>query len=153
MAASSPFPSSVLPVLASLLCFAALVSLTTADDPLLSVYEKWMSDFGRVYKSDAEKQQRFEVFKANYQFVESTKSQPGLTYTVGLNQFADLTNEEFLAKYTGFKSTAAPKKSTHFKYANLTTAPTCVDWRSSGAVTPVKNQGNCGKPKLYRSFF
>ncbi|KAJ3704899.1 hypothetical protein LUZ61_008604 [Rhynchospora tenuis] len=144
MAASSRFPSSVLATLALLLYFVALVSIATAEDPLLSVYEKWMSDFGRVYKSDAEKQQRFEVFKGNFQFIESMKSQPDLTYTVSLNEFADLTNEEFLGKYTGFKSASGPKKATHFKYANLTTAPTCVDWRSSGAVTPVKNQGNCG---------
>ncbi|KAJ3689074.1 hypothetical protein LUZ61_018239 [Rhynchospora tenuis] len=144
MAASSRFPSSVLATLALLLYFVALFSIATAEDPLLSVYDKWISDFGRAYKSDAEKQQRFEVFKANFQFIESLKSQPDLTYTVSLNEFADLTNEEFLAKYTGFKSASGPKKATHFKYANLTTAPTCVDWRSSGAVTPVKNQGNCG---------
>ncbi|KAJ3690253.1 hypothetical protein LUZ61_019419 [Rhynchospora tenuis] len=148
MAAPSRFPSSVLATLALLLYCVALVSIATAEDPLLSVYEKWMGDFGRVYKSDAEKQQRFEVFKANFQFIESLKSQPDLTYTVSLNEFADLTNEEFLAKYTGFKSASGPKKATHFKYANLTTAPTCVDWRSSGAVTPVKNQGNCGKRKF-----
>lgn len=115
----------------------------------MSVYEKWVSDFGRVYKSDAEKLERFDVFKANYHFIESTKSNPDLTYTVGLNEFADLTNEEFLAKYAGFKTASGPKKTTHFKYANLTAAPTCVDWRSSGAVTPIKNQGNCGELKLH----
>lgn len=115
----------------------------------MSVYEKWVGDVGRVYKSDAEKLERFEVFKVNYNFIESMKSRTDLTYTVGLNEFADLTNEEFLAKYAGFKSAGGAKKATHFKYANLTTAPTCVDWRSSGAVTPVKNQGNCGEFKLH----
>ncbi|KAJ3707871.1 hypothetical protein LUZ61_011576 [Rhynchospora tenuis] len=123
----------------------ALVYFAKAEDPLLSVYEKWMGDFGRVYKSDTEKQHRFDVFKANYQFIESMKSKPDLTYTVGLNEFADLTNEEFVAKYIGFKKPSGPKKATPFKYANLTTTPTCVDWRVSGAVTPVKDQGNCGE--------
>ncbi|KAJ3689076.1 hypothetical protein LUZ61_018240 [Rhynchospora tenuis] len=74
MAASSRFPSSVLATLALLLYFVALFSIATAEDPLLSVYDKWISDFGRAYKSDAEKQQRFEVFKANFQFIESLKS-------------------------------------------------------------------------------
>ena len=137
-------PSKFLSSLAIVFLLVTLVSRATAADPLWSSYEKWMSKFGRVYKSGTEKQQRFEVFKANYQFIESTNKQPGLTYKVGLNEFADLTNEEFMAKYVGFKSPSGPKKATPFKYANLTAAPTCVDWRSSGAVTPVKDQGNCG---------
>ncbi|KAJ1703382.1 hypothetical protein LUZ63_003161 [Rhynchospora breviuscula] len=134
--------ASILPAL--MLLFGAVAFVATAEDPLLATYEKWMGEFGRVYSSDTEKQHRFEVFKTNFQFIESMNKQPGLTYTVGLNEFADLTNEEFLTKYVGFKSPSTPKKATPFKYANLTTAPTCVDWRSSGAVTPVKNQGNCG---------
>ncbi|KAJ1703379.1 hypothetical protein LUZ63_003164 [Rhynchospora breviuscula] len=134
--------ASILPAL--MLLFGAVAFVATAEDPLLATYEKWMGEFGRVYSSDTEKQHRFEVFKTNFQFIESMNKQPGLTYTVGLNEFADLTNEEFVTKYVGFKSPSTPKKATPFKYANLTTAPTCVDWRSSGAVTPVKNQGNCG---------
>ncbi|KAJ1703381.1 hypothetical protein LUZ63_003160 [Rhynchospora breviuscula] len=134
--------ASILPAL--MLLFGAVAFVATAEDPLLATYEKWMGEFGRVYSSDTEKQHRFEVFKTNFQFIESMNKQPGLTYTVGLNEFADLTNEEFLTKYVGFKSPSTPKKATPFKYTNLTTAPTCVDWRSSGAVTPVKNQGNCG---------
>ncbi|KAJ1703377.1 hypothetical protein LUZ63_003156 [Rhynchospora breviuscula] len=134
--------ASILPAL--MLLFEAVAFVATAEDPLLATYEKWMGEFGRVYSSDTEKQHRFEVFKTNFQFIESMNKQPGLTYTVGLNEFADLTNEEFVTKYVGFKSPSTPKMATPFKYANLTTAPTCVDWRSSGAVTPVKNQGNCG---------
>ncbi|KAJ1703389.1 hypothetical protein LUZ63_003168 [Rhynchospora breviuscula] len=134
--------ASILPAL--MLLFGAVAFVATAEDPLLATYEKWMGEFGRVYSSDTEKQHRFEVFKTNFQFIESMNKQPGLMYTVGLNEFADLTNEEFVTKYVGFKSPSTPKKATPFKYANLTTAPTCVDWRSSGAVTPVKNQGNCG---------
>ncbi|KAJ3707847.1 hypothetical protein LUZ61_011552 [Rhynchospora tenuis] len=134
--------ASILPAL--MLLFGAIAFVATAEDPLLAAYEKWMGEFGRVYSSDTEKQHRFEVFKTNFQFIESMNKQSGLTYTLGLNEFADLTNEEFVTKYVGFKSPSTPKKATPFKYANLTTAPTCVDWRSSGAVTPIKNQGNCG---------
>lgn len=141
---SSLFLSSLAVVL---LC-VALVPKSVADDSVWSVYEKWMSDFGRVYKSDTEKHQRFEVFKANFQFVESTNKKPGLSYKVGLNEFADLTNEEFKAKYVGYKSPSGPKKATAFKYANLTTVPASIDWRTYGAVTPIKDQGNCGRLKL-----
>ncbi|KAJ1698811.1 hypothetical protein LUZ63_007323 [Rhynchospora breviuscula] len=119
------------------------VSLAAADDALLPVFEKWISDYGQVYKSATEKLERFQVFKANYEFIESVKNRPGLTYSVSLNKFADLTNKEFLQRYATYKPQTASKVSTPFMYANLT-APTSIDWRSLGAVTPIKDQGSCG---------
>ena len=68
--------ATFLPSLAIVLLCGTLVSKTIADDPVWSVYEKWMGEFGRVYKSDTEKQQRFEVFKANFEFVACTETHP-----------------------------------------------------------------------------
>jgi hypothetical protein len=64
----------------------------------------------------------------------------------GVNQFADLTTEEFKAN-KGFKPISAEEvPTTGFKYENLSVSalPTAVDWRTKGAVTPIKNQGQCG---------
>ena len=148
MASLSFFQNTTLLGLTILVCCGALVPEAFANDPLMSVFEKWVGDFGKVYKSDTEKLNRFEVFKTNFQFIESMKNQPGLTYTVGLNQFADLTNSEFLAKYATLTLSKGQKKSTSYKHANLTSVPTSIDWRSLGAVTPIKDQGQCGKYKF-----
>jgi KDEL-tailed cysteine endopeptidase len=122
-----------------------LVSITAADDPLLPVFEKWMKDYGRVYGSPTEKLQRFQVFKDNYLWIESINNQPGLTYTVGLNSFADLTNEEYRQRYTVRLGTSS-RTPTSFRYENVTAIPSSVDWRTRGAVTPVKDQSpNCGE--------
>ena len=85
MAYPAPLTGNGLMFLTFTVLCGAMLFTATADDSLFSVYEKWMADFGRVYKSDTEKQHRFEVFKANHQFIESMKSRTDLTYTVGLN--------------------------------------------------------------------
>ncbi|KAL9270319.1 Senescence-specific cysteine protease SAG39-like protein [Drosera capensis] len=82
----------------------------------------------------AEKERRFEIFKKNVEYIEAmNKLNP--SFTLGLNAFTDLTNEE---------RPASSLKSTYFKYENLTDVPASVDWVANGAVTPIKDQGQCG---------
>merc|ERR1719174_3221504 len=64
---------------------------------------------------------------------------------MGPNQFSDLTLEEFQAlPIRGFKKMeqSLPKVGVH-EYNGEELAAS-VDWRSKGAVTQVKNQGQCG---------
>jgi hypothetical protein len=68
------------------------------------------------------------------------------------NAFTDLTHEEFLAQRVGGAKKPAAKKGTtraefeaKFPRKDLLAAPpTSVDWRPLGAVTPIKDQGQCG---------
>ncbi|KAJ3696643.1 hypothetical protein LUZ61_000348 [Rhynchospora tenuis] len=132
-------------LLGFLLC--GLVHTVSSQDSifLLAEFEKWISDHGRVYESDREKSERFNIFKANYEYIQEKNREPGLTYTLGLNEFADLTNDEFVARYTGALpptdvDTTIPTEPS--KYDDLS-LPASIDWRAYGAVTPVKNQGSC----------
>jgi len=80
-------------------------------------------------------------------FIEKHNTEHALglhTFTVGINKFADLTNEEFVKQYTG----AIPKES--YPEATLQADPTNpplpkeIDWRVYNKVTEVKDQGQCG---------
>ena len=69
------------------------------------------------------------------------------THTVGMNKFADLSNEEYGRLYLSQVSDLAgphPPMCTPSSIAANSTAPDSADWRPLGAVTPIKDQGQCG---------
>ena len=102
-----------------------------------------MTRYGRVYSDINEKEERFKIFKENVAFIESSNNAGNKLYKLSVNQFADLTNEEFTASRNRFKGHECSTKTTTFKYENAT-VPATMDWRKKGAVTPIKDQGQCG---------
>ena len=128
-------------------CNSVLAARELNDDlSMVARHESWMVQYGRVYKDDAEKAQRFGVFKANVGFIESFNAK-NLKFYLGVYQFADLTNEEFKATKAnkGYKP-SMERMPTGFRYENVSfdALPATVDWRTKGAVTPIKDQGQCG---------
>ncbi|KAI9071801.1 hypothetical protein K1719_046233 [Acacia pycnantha] len=109
-------------------------------------HEQWMIQHGRVYKDIQEKEKRFNIFKQNVEYIEGFNRDGTKPYKLGLNQFADLTNEEFTASRNRFKGhmCSSITRTPSFKYENVSGVPSSVDWRQQGAVTPIKNQGECG---------
>nr|CAB3483999.1 unnamed protein product [Digitaria exilis] len=139
-------------VLAILCCtcfFGAVLAARELSDEsaMIARHEQWMAQYNRLYKDETEKAQRFEVFKANVKFIESFNTAGNRKFWLGVNQFADLTNDEFRATKTnkGFNQNSV-KVVTGFRYENVSTdaLPATVDWRAKGAVTPIKDQGQCG---------
>ena len=106
-----------------------------------------MAQYGRNYADGVEKERRFKIFKDNVDFIDKFNNEGNRTYKLSVNEFTDLTNEEFVASHTGYKIPTQPtsSKTTTFKYDSLTEVPTSMDWRDKGAVTPIKYQRQCGK--------
>ncbi|GLT29569.1 hypothetical protein SLA2020_044270 [Shorea laevis] len=109
-------------------------------------YQSWMSQYGRIYPNSAEKELRLKIFKDNLEFIEKFNSKGNRTFKLGLNQFSDLTNEEFKALYTGYKipPNSDSSKTTAFRHESVTDIPSSKDWTKEGAVNSIKNQGQCG---------
>ncbi|XP_054785261.1 senescence-specific cysteine protease SAG39-like [Prosopis cineraria] len=128
-----------------LLAFQAS-SRTLQEASMKERHEQWMVQYGRVYKDPQEKEKRFNIFKQNVEYIEGFNIAGAKPYKLGINQFADLSNEEFTASRNRFKGhmCSSISRTPSFKYANVTDVPSSVDWRKQGAVTPVKNQGQCG---------
>ncbi|CAK8564458.1 unnamed protein product [Lathyrus sativus] len=120
---------------------------STSSPSLEERHEQWMTEYSKVYKDDAEKDKRFIIFKDNVEFIESFNAANNKPYKLSVNHLADLTVDEFKASRNGYKkrSTSTGLTSTSFKYEDVTSIPSSVDWRVKGAVTPIKDQGQCGK--------
>jgi C1A family cysteine protease len=118
--------------------FTVLISLALATPHILT-WSDYKEEFGKKYSSRLVHDQRQKAFQANVELIKKHNSEDH-SYKLGVNQFADLTQEEFAKRYLSpFKRTRASR----VKWLNIT-APSSVDWRQHNAVTPVKNQGNCG---------
>ncbi|RDX79825.1 Senescence-specific cysteine protease SAG39 [Mucuna pruriens] len=109
-------------------------------------HEKWMSQYGKVYKDAAEKEKRFQIFKTNVHFIESFNAAGDKPFNLSINQFADLHNHEFKALLINNQKKAHRVEiatETSFRYDTGTKIPATMDWRRRGAVTPIKDQGTC----------
>lgn len=114
-----------------------------SDSALLSLFQSWSLHHGKQYTMK-EFEARLQVFKDNLGFIHAHNGMKS-GYKLGLNEFADLTHDEFKEKFFGLKlSLKKPSnKKRVFKHEN-TVVRGSVDWRLEGAVTDVKNQGQCG---------
>ena len=122
---------------AALLGSQAAPELLTAAD---YKYFEYVSTFGKSYGTKAEFEFRKAIFAEKLAFIEAWNADETNTSTVGINQFTDRTDAE-MKKMNGYKHVETAKNYTVFDDSNLEAT---VDWRTKGAVTPVKNQGQCG---------
>jgi len=121
---------------------AALPALKTSEYEFL--FSKWAKQHGKTYATPQERTQRLAVFTSNLNYVRAHQAKSPRSYDLKINEFADLTNEEFVSQYTGY----IPLQRSYLRSLNEVespaAAPTDWDWRSHNKVTAIKDQGQCG---------
>jgi len=109
-------------------------------------FEAWKKEHGKTYGSEGEHKEKFEVYQANVRMIdEHNKVHKDITLVV--NKFADFTNEEFKNIYTPKTFDLSRKRKPEFRHESVevdVAKDGLKDWRTSGAVTRVKDQGQCG---------
>jgi C1A family cysteine protease len=115
---------------------------TDVDQSYMPAFEQWIAKHNKAYTTPAEKNYRYSIFVQSAKRVEA--HDPKSLYRVALNKFSDYTKEEFKIKHLGFRSNSGAKKNNVVTLPEQNTIPTNWNWNTQGAVTPIKDQGQCG---------
>lgn len=121
------------------------------EDMYEAMFDNYLHEYKKEYATlgpeDPTYAKRYGAFKQNLRriAIHNQKYEEGReSFTLGLNELADLTDEEYrrLLGYKKSVSHEAPETfSSSVDYSDL---PDAWDWREHDAVTPIKNQGMCG---------
>ncbi|KAH7672342.1 Actinidain protein [Dioscorea alata] len=115
------------------------------------LFEGWLVKLNKSYQDLAEKEKRYDIFKDNLKYIDEHNA-GNHTFTLALNVFADITDEEYRATYLGTLPTPSGidmiddngNESDKYNFNETVDAvPDSIDWRDLGAVQPVRNQGGC----------
>eukprot|EP01084_Bolivina_argentea_P299947 517084_1 len=123
-------------------------------------FADWKSYFGKTYGDNSEEAHHFDIFVSNWKFINDHNLATQYNYTMRVNQFTDLTTEQFLyyvhGSAQGCRSNRYPRLNEDIlkvkshklkKHKSKIDAPTAIDWTNINGVsyvTPVKDQKNCG---------
>lgn len=117
------------------------VALGLSELEYQASFTDWMQLHQKSYNHD-EFLSRFQIYRQNLDFVTKHNSE-GHSFTVAINEFADLTAEQFASLYAGMNVKVDTSAIQYQSTANVG-VPDSLDWRTKGAVTGIKNQGQCG---------
>lgn len=136
---------------------AATANNQLSDTDAWTHFTRFQTIYNKEYRNFEELEQRFETFRINLNTIIGHNDRTtASTFRMAVNQYADLTPQEFRELYVGgYRPDVRSRANMHvrlFANANFTcllfkgtnkTLPSTVDWRPK-AVTPVKDQGQCG---------
>ena len=120
--------------------FLILSLLSVASASIWTQFIEFVKTHDRVYDSFEMMQARFQQYRENMQYIAEHNARQS-NYTLGETPFADMSVEEFRQYKNGYM--LGSSSCSTFSSSDVT-VPKDLDWRSKGAVTPVKDQGQCG---------
>jgi cathepsin L len=122
-------------------CLIAVVAVSALSEfQYQNIFTQWVAENDKAYTHE-EFFHRFNTFKANVDWIAANNA-ANKSYTVTVNKFADMNTKEFGATFCGFKPEL--QATARYPVEEEPIEITAVDWVAKGAVTPVKDQGQCG---------
>jgi C1A family cysteine protease len=121
-------------------CCVGAASAFLSESQYEGLFSSYIAEYGKQYENQDVFFHHYNAFKDNVAYINKRNTE-NITFTLGINQFTDLTNEEYRKILTRPTSNRAPVPEEH---VDISALPNDIDWRTSGAVQRVKDQGQCG---------
>ncbi|CAH1132857.1 unnamed protein product [Ceutorhynchus assimilis] len=132
--------------------FNSVYSVSIQQKIFQDQWDNFKLKYEKLYETPEEETYRMAVYMKNWESILEHNKLYSLnisTYWMDMNEFGDLTDEEFRRYYLMspelYDSEEAPSDSVpYFENPGLFPLPETVDWRALAAISEVKNQGKCG---------
>jgi len=126
--------------------FFAFCSVTLSfQQDKVREFSTFLAHYNKHYEG-AEFSRRFAIFeqaKLKISVLNAEARIQGYDTKFGLTKFADLTKDEFRTQYLGYKKSSFQIQTAAATQNLAAPLPTSLDWRTKGAVTPIKDQQQC----------
>ena len=118
-------------------------NIQTEDDSFWQEFSNFMIRFNKTYSNIEEIKHRYGIYRTNFQNI-LIHNLSNHTFSMSINTFADLSPEEFKELKVGQLFQKLDRTGCGKYIPSGNAASSSIDWRQKGAVTPVKDQGQCG---------
>ena len=115
-------------------------NLAGQNKPLEVQFRKYLAEQGKSYLTKEEYNARYQVFEAKFMKIIEHNSKNDATFTVGTNQFTDMSDAE-IRQRLGF---IPAERELKLNSAHYVKGGDKIDWTSADHMNPVQDQGQCG---------
>jgi cathepsin L len=129
----------------------ALPSKLNVEKAFDQHWQNFKVSYNKEYESEHHELMRRLIWEENLRMIQDHNLEYDMgkhTYSLGMNEYGDMTHEEFkhtmLSVEVNMTTIKERKGLVYMAPENMGSVPDSVDWRSKGYVTPVKNQARCG---------
>jgi C1A family cysteine protease len=118
------------------------LAFVCVSSTIIDKFNNWKDKFQIKFKNDDHFNLVLEKWIENDKFIHNHNFK-NLTYNLGHNQFSGMDSDEF-REYLGFSGIYVRHNNLRVETSYVKDIPSSVNWITKGAVTGVKDQGQCG---------